>query len=299
MRRARRYAGVKTDPAALKLLPQFRPELSFNIKYIDSETGQCSAFTRVQLAQLSEILASTIRPHLRGFDSKEQEQRLNRFLTIALSAVATYDHQRTEQENFDSIAAREKLVAAHTALLAANRALANVAMDRHLMRFLELLFVHQNQNTTSPETPTSKRWKRVEALARQLEQSEKSLSGYRAFNPRAAADQLSRLEPVLMLAAERLTFQPGDMQRDDIARMFTDMMASGWLEATGKCPSHAKPSPRSRNRSQFAALLTSINREFLKREFQSKNDFRDFAAASIRQLRRDFPDHCKGRSPLS
>jgi hypothetical protein len=292
MRRTHRFAGVKADPATLKSLPQFQPEVGFNIEGIDSETGEYRAFTPDQQAGLSKILANAVQSYLKHFDIKEREQRLKRFVKGALSAIATYEHQRAEQDNFDRVAARANIIEAHSALLAAHRALLSIAMNRRLMRFLEQLFAHRKPKTASPETSSSKRRDDAKSLANQIEHSERLLSGYRAFNPSSVAEQLSRLEPVLMLAAERLLLQPGDMQRDDVAATFTDMMAAAWRETTEKFPTYAKPSPRSRSPSPFAALLTSINRQFLKSEFRSKNDFRDFAVASIKKLRRDFPGSC-------
>ena len=290
MVKARRFTGVKTKPSVLESLPQFQPETNFDIDHIEPETGEYRAFSATRQAELSQILNERIRPHLQKFEQKEQEARLKRFLKAALSALATYEHQREEQASFDRDEARKIVLAAHTAVWDARCALLSLAKDRHLSRFLERLFVHQKAEIASSSAlrqPDAKK-----DLARQIEESEKSLRSYRTLNPNTVADQLSRLEPCLKLAAERLLFQPGDIQRDDIARTFTDMMASAWMEATGKIPSYAKPSPRSRNPSPFASLLDSINKGFLRAAYQSKNNFRDYASASIKQLRADFPDRC-------
>jgi hypothetical protein len=289
MVKARRFSGVKTKPAVLESLPQFQPETNFDIDHIEAETGEYRAFSATRQAELSQILDERIRPHLQKF---EQEVRLKRFLSAALSAIATYEHQREEQASFDRVEARKIVLAAHMAVWDARCALLSLAKDRHLSRFLERVFVHQKAKIGSSETSALRQRDAKKDLARQIEESEKSLRSYRALNPNTVADQLSRLEPCLMLAAERLLFQPGDMQRDDIARTFTDMMATAWMEATGKIPSYAKPSPRSRNPSPFASLLDSINKGFLQAAYQSKNNFRDHASASIKQLRRNFPDRC-------
>ena len=76
-------------------------------------------------------------------EQKEQEARLKRFLKAALSAIATYEHQREEQASFDRDEARKIVLAAHTAVWDARCALLSLAKDRHLSRFLERLFVHQ------------------------------------------------------------------------------------------------------------------------------------------------------------
>jgi hypothetical protein len=292
MVKARRFTGVKTKPSVLESLPQFQPETNFDIDHIEPATGEYRAFSATRQAELSQILNERIRPHLQKFEQKEQEARLKRFLKAALSAIATYEHQREEQASFDRDEARKIVLAAHTAVWDARCALLSLAKDRHLSRFLERLFVHQKAEIASSETSALRRRDAKKDLARQIEESEKSLCSYRAFNPNIVADQLSRLEPCLMLAAERLLFQPGDIQRDEIARTFTDMMVSAWMEATGKIPSYAKPSPRSRNPSPFALLLSSVNKGFLQPAYQSKNNFRDYASASIKQLKSDFPDRC-------
>jgi hypothetical protein len=273
MVKAPKLPGVKTDAAMLKSLPQFQPEVSFDIDRIDSETGEYRAFSAMRQAELIQILNECIRPHLQKFDQKEQEARLKRFLKATLGAIATYEHQREEQASFNRVEAREIVLAAHKAVWDARSVLLRIAKDRHLSRFLERLFVHQKPEIGSSETSASRRRDAEKALARQIERSEKLLRGYRAFNPNTVADQLSRLEPCLMLAAERLLFQPGDILRDDIARTFTDTMGSAWMEATGRIPSYARPSPRSRNPSPFASLLGSINKRFLQAAYQSKNNF--------------------------
>ncbi|MFY9839888.1 MAG: hypothetical protein WAK55_26135 [Xanthobacteraceae bacterium] len=292
MVKARRFSGVKTKPSVLESLPQFQPETNFDIDHIEPETGEYRAFSATRQAELSQILNERIWPHLQKFEQKGQEARLKRFLKAALSAIATYEHQREEQASFDRVEARKIVLAAHMAVWDARSALLGLAKDRHLSRFLERVFTHQKAKIASPETSALRQRDVKKDLARQIEESEKSLRSYRALNPNTVADQLSRLEPCLMLAAERLLFQPGDMQRDYIARTFTDMMASAWMEATEKIPSYAKPSLRSRNPSPFTSLLDSINKGFLRTAYQSKNNFRDYASASIKQLRRNFPDRC-------
>ena len=143
MVKARRFTGVKTKPSVLESLPQFQPETNFDIDHIEPETGEYRAFSATRQAELSQILNERIRPHLQKFEQKEQEARLKRFLKAALSAIATYEHQREEQASFDRDEARKIVLAAHTAVWDARCALLSLAKDRHLSRFLERLFVHQ------------------------------------------------------------------------------------------------------------------------------------------------------------
>ena len=254
MTKVNRLAGVRTDPKVLKSLPQFQPDMGFDIDHVDFATGEYRAFPAARYNELVKILEGCVRPHLQNFKQEERQSRLDRFLKTAVRAVAIYEYQRKEQASFDRAAGRKLVLAAHQASLNAGNLLQQIAANRNLTSFLKRLFVS----------------KRVTASS---------------LDPAAVADQLSRLEPLLMLAAERLTFQAGDKQRDDIARNFTYEMTHAWMSATGTVPTYAKPSPRSRKPSPFAMLLASINRGFLPADFQSKNDFRDYAIASIKQLK--------------
>jgi hypothetical protein len=213
MVKARRFSGVKTKPSVLESLPQFQPETNFDIDHIEPETGEYRAFSATRQAELSQLLNEHIRPHLQKFEQKGQEARLKRFLKAALSAFATYEHQREEQASFDRVEARKIVLAAHMAVWEARCALLGLAKDRHLSRFLERVFAHQKAKIASSETSALRQRDAKKDLARHIEESEKSLRSYHALNPNTVADQLSRLEPCLMLAAERLLFQPGDMQR--------------------------------------------------------------------------------------
>jgi hypothetical protein len=66
-------------------------------------------------------------------------------------------------------------------------------------------------------------------------------------------------------------------------------MAFAWATGTGKLPTYSKPSRRSRNQSPFAALLTTINKQFFNTELQSQNDFRDHAIKSVKWLKAKYP----------
>jgi hypothetical protein len=131
-------------------------------------------------AELSQILNERIRPHLQKFEQKGQEARSKRFLKAALSAVATYEHQREEQASFDRVKAREIVLAAHMAVWDARCALLSLAKDRHLSRFLERVFVHQKAKIASSETTALRQRDAKKDLARQIEESEKLLRSYRS-----------------------------------------------------------------------------------------------------------------------
>jgi hypothetical protein len=291
MAKANKLPGVRTDPAALKSLPQFQTDLSFEIDHLDPLTGEYRAYPPIRQAALIQVLTNGVLRHLQKFNPGKRKARLERFLREAFSAIATYEHRRKEQGDFDRAQAKKVVLAAHKAVSDARGALLRVASDPRLSRFLELLFVHQKPGAVLSDRSSNRR-RDAKALSKQIEQSEQSLRGYRCLGPKAVADQLFRLEPVLFLAAERLEFQPGDIQRDEIARTFTDMMATAWMEATETIPSYAQPSPRTTRPSPFAELLATVNQNCLASKYRSKNDFRDHARASIRKLK---PRQLKGR----
>jgi hypothetical protein len=293
MTKVNRVAGVKTDPEVLKFLPQFQPDTGFDVDHVDSATGEYRAFPAARHNQLVQILQGCMQPYLRNFKQEEQQSRLDRFLSTAVRAIASYEHQRKEQANFDRAAARKLVLAAHKTSLDAANLLQQIAMNRHLASFLKRLFVsigRQPNETSAAKSVRSRRGtaalrSATKKLSMRMKSADATLQAYHNLAPAAVAGQLSRLAPLLMLAAERLTFQAGDKQRDDIARNFTDEMTHTWLSATGTIPTYAKPSPRSRKPSPFAMLLASINTRFLPADFRSKNDFRDYTVASIKQLK--------------
>jgi len=286
MTKVNRLAGVGAGPKVLKSLPQFQPDLGVDVDDVDFATGEHRAFPAPRHNELVKILEGCVRPHLQNFKQEERQSRLDRFLKTAVRAVAIYEYQRKEQASFDRAAARKLVLAAYQASVDAGSLLLQIAKNRHLTFFLKRLFVSIGREPN--ETPATKSVNSKRAAAKELRNrmtsADRTLRAYDSLDPAVVAGQLSRLEPLLRLAAERLTFQAGDKQRNDIARNFTDEMAHAWHSAAGKI-SFAKPSPRSRKPSPFAMLLASINRSFLSADFQSKNDFRDYAIASIKQLK--------------
>jgi hypothetical protein len=108
---------------------------------------------------------------------------------------------------------------------------------------------------------------------------------YSDFAPDQIAWRISHLETVVSLADERVSFGPGDAQRDQIAQDFTDQLASAWHSATGRKPTYSRPTPRLKNRSPFARLLETINQTLLKERHRSPNDFFEYGAKAIKRLR--------------
>jgi hypothetical protein len=95
---------------------------------------------------------------------------------------------------------------------------------------------------------------------------------------------LVKLQPVLEVAIKRITFEPGDAQWDKVAQRFTDEMAGAWCCGTGRVPTVARPSTRTRNPSPFLQLLTAINSKILPEEHRSNNNFLEYAIKSKKRL---------------
>src|SRR5262249_24297925 len=107
---------------------------------------------------------------------------------------------------------------------------------------------------------------------------------YSDFAPDQIAGRLSQLETVVSLADDRVSFGPGDAQRDQIAQDFTDQLASAWHSATERKPTYSRPTRRLKNPSPFARLLETINQELLAERHRSPNDFFEYGAKAIKRL---------------
>ena len=105
------------------------------------------------------------------------------------------------------------------------------------------------------------------------------------FAPEQIAWRLSQLERVVSLAAEQVTFGPGDAQRDQIAQDFSDQLASAWRQATETWPTCSRPTPRLKNPSPFARLLETINQEVLEKRHRSPNNFLEYGIKSVKRFR--------------
>ena len=95
-------------------------------------------------------------------------------------------------------------------------------------------------------------------------------------------------ETLITLAIEKVEFQPGDFQRDEIVREFADAMVFAWMSATGAVPTISKSRPLP-----FQQLLATINREILRPEVRHKTDFRSAAVLAAERARR----RMRGKNP--
>jgi hypothetical protein len=110
-------------------------------------------------------------------------------------------------------------------------------------------------------------------------------------------DRLMSLEPVLTIAVERVEFQSGDFQRDDIAQELCDGLARAWIFGTAKLPTFSKPNPRSRSKSSFAELLSLVNGSIIEPHLKHDHDFRNYGVNARDNMREQFPGLVVSREP--
>jgi hypothetical protein len=210
------------------------------------------------------------------------------FLNDAKRAIAGYVGAR--ETEYDRRKAKKLLTETLTSLETTRRKLQEIAGWPELSNYLKRVYRdaprwRRNRNriaapTERPE-PSSAR-EQVEQARQRTAALDRS---YSDFAPDQIACCLSQLETVLGLAAEQVTFGPGDAQRDQIAQDFTDQLASAWLRATKTSPTCSRPTPRLKNPSPFALLLKTINQELLQDRHRSTNDFLEYGIKSVKRVR--------------
>jgi hypothetical protein len=139
-----------------------------------------------------------------------------------------------------------------------------------------------------PAATPEERGKTARAVVREIERSDQYRSQFRSRSLKVILKQSEALEPLLALARDRLEFQPGDYQRDQIVRNFADAMVVAWMSATGEVPTISKSKPLP-----FQQLLSTINRKILKPEIKHETDFRYPAVRAANRARR----RMKGENP--
>jgi hypothetical protein len=159
---------------------------------------------------------------------------------------------------------------------AAQKDLQAIAGWPELSSFLERLSVQVGKrNEGEPSNSVLHEIKRIEKA-----KTERDL--LQVVQPRHLGDLLFQLEPLLNIAIERLALQSGE---DCAARDFTDAMASAWFDATGRLPTSAKKSIRSRGPSPFVELLRVINQKIFKPKMRSPNNFFQYAVKSVSRMK--------------
>jgi len=290
--------GPKTTADYLARLPQFEPrpipfadlqEYDIQVQReqgIDgtdcgdvpsSDCGE-AGLPRARKQRIDDVLSKFMAPHIR-----DDATKLELFLNDAKRAIAGYVGAR--ETEYDRRRAKKLLSATSIALETTERKLQEIARWPELSNYLKRLY----RDASLTEQPQPSSWKQVKQEHRRRADLGRS---YSDFAPDQIARRLSQLETVVSLAGERVTFGPGDAQRDQIARDFTDQLASAWHSATGTLPTCSKSTPRLKNPSPFARLLETINQELLAERHRSLNDFHRYGIKSVKRLRQLIGPDC-------
>jgi hypothetical protein len=202
---------------------------------------------------VSKCLSDFIRPHIRNVEWQGKPTGLDRFLQSATKTIAYYIQKCEDRPHFDRPKARELLEKAAQALQTAASNLNDISAWNELALYLRDVYLSDRKDL-EPRTSRarSKKWDKACAFY------EKNVA------PSALSSSLSSLEAVVSLAAERVTLQPGDHQRNEAAEQFAEDMIFAWICGTGEIPACATLNGRSKNASAFAAMLTKINDDIFK-----------------------------------
>ena len=307
---SKRLIRLKTTADYLARLPQFEPrpipfadlqEYDIQVQReqgIDgtdcgdvpsSDCGE-AGLPRARKQRIDDVLSKFMAPCIRD------ATKLQPFLNDAKRTIAAYVGAR--ETEYDRRKAKKLLSATSSALERTKRTLQEIARWPELSDYLKRLHASHPQGSwsisgvwtpTITERPQLSSRKQVKQELRRRADLDKS---YSQFAPDQIAWCLSQLETVVSLAAERVTFGPGDAQRDQIARDFTDQLASAWHSATGTLPTCSKSTPRLKNPSPFARLLETINQELLAERHRSLNDFHRYGIKSVKRLRQLIGPDC-------
>jgi len=218
--------------------------------------------------RVDEVLSKFMAPYI------HDAAKLRPFLKDAKRAIATYVGGR--ETEYDRPRAKDLL--SSIPLEKTKRKLQEIAQWPELSNYLKR--VHRDATLSKQPQPSSRK-----QVKQELRKKANLGRNYSDFAPDQIAWRLSQLETVVSLAAERVSFGPGDAQRDQIAQDFTDQLASAWHRATKMWPTCSRPTPRLKNPSPFARLLETINQRLLKERHRSPNNFFEYGATAIKRLR--------------
>jgi hypothetical protein len=260
---SKRLIRPKTPGDYLARVRQFEPR---PIPFADLQEYD----VQVQREQgIDDVLSKFMAPYIRD------ATKLKPFLNDTKRAIAEYVGAR--QTEYDRRKAKKLLSATSIALETTKRKLQEIAQWPELSNYLKRL--HRDASLTEQPQPSSRK-----QVKQELQRRAELGRSYSDFAPDQIAWRLSQLEPVVSLAAERVTFGPGDAQRDQIAQDFTDQLASAWLQATETLPTCSRRTLRLKNRSPFARLLETINQKLLKDRHRSTNDFLEYGVKSVKRV---------------
>ncbi len=227
--------------------------------------------------RIDDVLSKFMPPYIRD------ATKLKPFLIDAKRAIAAYVGAR--ETEYDRRKAKELLSATSIDLETTKRKLQEIAQWPELSNYLKRL--HRDASLTEQPQPSSRK-----QVKQELQRRAELGRSYSDFAPDRIAWRLSQLETVVSLAAERVSFGPGDAQRDRIAQDFADQLASAWHSATERVPTYSRPTQRLKNPSPFARLLKTINQRLLKEHHRSPNNFFEYGAKAIKRLRQFIEPDC-------
>jgi hypothetical protein len=237
--------------------------------------------------RIDDVLSKFMAPYIRD------ATKLQPFLNDAKRAIAGYVGAR--ETEYDRRKAKKLLSETSIALETARRKLQEIARWPELSNYLKRLHRDTPPGTwrdnafTLAEQPQPSSRKQVE---QELQRKADLDTSYSQFAPDQIRLRISRLETVVSIAVERVTFGHGDAQRDQIAQDFADQLASAWHSATERLPTCSRSTPRLKNCSPFARLLETINQELLEERHRSPNNFFEYGVKSVKRLRQLIEPDC-------
>jgi len=271
---SKRLIRLKTTADYLARLPQFEPRpIPFaGLQEYDVEVQREQGIDVQEQGKrrIDDVLSKFMAPYIRD------ATKLKPFLNDAKRAIAAYVGAR--ETEYDRRKAKELLSATSIALETTKRKLQEIARWSELSNYLMRL--HRDATLAEQPQPSS-----PEQVEQELRRRADLGRSYSDFAPDQIAWRISQLETVVSLADERVSFGPGDAQRDQIAQDFTDQLASAWHSATERKLTYSRPTPRLKNPSPFARLLETINQTLLKERHRSPNNFFEYGAKAIKRLR--------------
>jgi hypothetical protein len=280
--------GPKNATDYLTRLPQFKPRpIPFaDLQEYDVQVRREQGIDvqEQDTQRIDDVLSKFMAPYIRD------ATKLEPFLKDAKRAIAGYVGARETEYNRRK--AKKLLSATSIALEKTKPKLQEIARWLELSNYLKRL--HRDATWEQPQPSSRKQVKPSsrKQVKKELQRRAHLGRNYSDFAPDRIAWRLSQLETVVSLAAERVTFGPGDAQRDQIAQDFTDQLASAWHSATERKPTYSRPTARLKNPSPFARLLETINQKLLKERHRSPNNFFEYGAKAIKRLRQLIKPDC-------
>jgi hypothetical protein len=264
-RKKGRRAPPKTDACLLEVLPQFGPATGLDIRYADINPRRRQ--------KIRKLLTGCIEPYVRP----NEPNALGRFLRETEHNIAIYiDQRNAKQPAFDREKAKNCLRKAADTVHAAQTNVQAIAAWPELSSFFERLSV-QAQTRSKGASPNS-----LLHQIRLIEKARKARELLHGIQPKHLAAALFELKQLLTIACERVALQSDE---DETTSNFVDAMASAWFDATGRLPTCARWSIRSRRASPFAELLRVINEKIFRPKMRSPNNFFQYGVKSVSRMK--------------